>query len=115
MRLAHRVRHLERLEGLAPGSSPLERFQRALNEAALRLTGKCADELSGEAADLVISQLTTSFFGQLNEVDMEALTIDLERIAFGGDAEALAAAEREVLASLDAESRSTAVAPGRPS
>ena len=40
---------------------------------------------------------------------------ELARLAFGDDTEALAAAEREVLASLDAGSQCIAVAPGRQS
>jgi hypothetical protein len=38
--MTRRVRHLERLEALARPSTPMERFQLALNEAAVRLTGK---------------------------------------------------------------------------
>jgi hypothetical protein len=54
-----------------------------------------------------------SFFRQLSEADSETLMAELAS-AFGGDTEALAAADREVLASLDADSQCTAAgAPGR--
>jgi hypothetical protein len=55
------------------------------------------------------------FVRELADSELETLTAELARIAFGGDALAVAAAEREVLASLDAELRSAAVAPGRSS
>jgi hypothetical protein len=46
---------------------------------------------------------------------LEALTAELARIAFGGDALAQGVAEREVLASLDGEVRGANDAPGRSS
>jgi hypothetical protein len=115
MRLVHRVRQLERVRALAAPSTPMDRFQRALDKASVRLTGKCADQLSDQTRELVISDLADSFFRQLNEADSETLMAELARVAFGDDTEALAAAEREALASLDADSRSAAVAPRRPS
>jgi len=60
-----------------------------------------------------MSDLQESFFRQLSETDSETLMTELAKIAFGDDAEALAAAELEVLASLDAESQGGAGAAGR--
>jgi hypothetical protein len=51
-----------------------------------------------------MSNLRESFFPQLSETDSETLMSELATLAFGDDTEALAAAEREVLASLAAES-----------
>ena len=117
MRLVHRVRQLERVRALAGPSTPMERFQRALDKSSVRLTGKCFDQISGDdvAVDLVLNDLGQSFVRELGDSDLETLTAELARIAFGGGALALEAAEREVLASLDTDSRSVAVAPGRPS
>ena len=115
MRLVHRIRQLERVRALAGPSTPMERFQRALDEASVRLTGKCFDQISGDdaAVDLVLNDLGQSFVRELGDSELETLTAELARIAFGGDAEALAAAEREVLATLDAESQGGGRAPGR--
>jgi hypothetical protein len=115
MRLVHRVRQLERVRALARPCTPMDRFQRALNESSVRLTGKCADQLSDQTRELVMSDLRESFFRQLSEVESESLMAELAWLAFGEDTEALATAEREVLASLGADLRSAAVAPGRPS
>jgi hypothetical protein len=115
IRLVHRVQQLERVKALARPCTPVDRFQRALEEASVRLTGKCADQLSDQSRELVMSDLRESFFRQLSETDSETLMTELAKIAFGDDTEALAAAEREVLASLDAGSQCIAVAPGRQS
>ena len=114
MSLVHRLRQLERVKALARPCTPVDRFQRALDEASVRLTGECADQLSDQSRELVMSDLRESF-RQLSETDSETLMTELAKIAFGDDTEALAAAEREVLASLDAGSQCIAVAPGRPS
>jgi hypothetical protein len=115
MSLVHRLRQLERVKALARPCTPVDRFQRALDEASVRLTGECADQLSDQSRELVMSDLRESFFRQLSETDSETLMTELAKIALGDDTEALAAAEREVLASLDAGSQCIAVAPGRPS
>jgi hypothetical protein len=115
MRLVHRVRQLERVKALAPARTPMDRFHRALNEASVRLTGKGADQLSDQSRELVMSDLRESFFRQLSEAESETLMAELARLAFGDDTEALAAAEREVMASLETESKGGAVVPGRPS
>jgi hypothetical protein len=115
MRLVHRVRQLERVRALGGPSTPMERFQRELDKASVRLTGKCADQLSDQSRELVMSDLRESFFRQLSEAESETLMAELAKIAFGDDTEALAAAEREVLASLDAGSQCIAGAPRRQS
>ena len=38
MRLAHRLRQLGRMHGLKRAPSPMERLQRAFDEASIRLT-----------------------------------------------------------------------------
>lgn len=108
MRLVHRVRQLERVRALAGPPTARDRFQRALDEASVRLTGKRAEQISGDAAalDVVFAELRQSYIGQLTDTDLEILLAEFERIAFGGDAEARAAAEREAIASLDADPRS---------
>ena len=62
---------------------------------------------------LVMEDLGTSFIRQLSDSDAESLTVEFARTAFGDDAEALEAAEREVLALLDAEAQCFTSAPGR--
>ena len=95
----------------------MERFQRELDKASVRLTGECFDQISGDdaAVDLVRNDLGQSFARELADSDLKTLTAELARTAFGGDGLAPEAAEREVLVSMDADSRSAAVAPGRPS
>src|ERR1039457_737578 len=86
MKLAHRVQMLERLEGLARPASSMDQLQRALNEAAVRLTGTAANQIAHEdlALDLVLNDLQESFVRKLSDADLESLTTDLERIAFAG-------------------------------
>jgi hypothetical protein len=114
MRLAHRIPQLERVRVLARLSTPVDRFQRAFNEAAVRLAGKCFDRIAGDdaAVNLVLNDLSQPFIRELADNDLETLMAELARIAFGDDTEALAAAEREVLASLDGDSQGGAGPPG---
>jgi hypothetical protein len=88
----------------------MERFQRELDKASVRLTGKCSSLLSDQSRELVMSDLRESFFRQLSETESETLMAELAKIAFGDDTEALAAAELEVLASLETESQGGATA-----
>jgi hypothetical protein len=115
MRLVHRVRQLERVKALARPCTPVDRFQRALDEASVRLIGKCFDRIAGDdaAVNFVLNDLSQSFIRELADNDLETLSAKLAQIAFGDDTEALAAAEREVLASLDAESQGGAGSAGR--
>lgn len=89
MKLALRVRHLERMEAMARPSSPMERFQRALNEAAVRLTGKSTDLVArdGPALELVMDNLQDSFVGKLSDAALANLITELEGIAIGSVAE----------------------------
>jgi hypothetical protein len=79
----------------------MEQFEQALTDAAIRLTGRSPDQLSEEQMDLVMSELGTSYFPQLCDKESEGLSAVLVGLAFGGDAEAVAAAEKDVLASLN--------------
>jgi hypothetical protein len=79
----------------------MEQFERALREAAIRLTGRLPDQLSEEQLDLVMNDLGTSYFPQLSDKVSEGLSAVLAGLAFGGDAAALEAAERDVLANLN--------------
>ena len=64
----------------------MDELQRALNEAAVRLTGKAANQIAHDdpALDLVLNDLQESFVRKLSDADLESLTTDLERIAFAG-------------------------------
>ena len=115
MRLAHRLRQLGRMHGLKRAPSPMEQFQRAFDEASIRLTGKCGDQIAGDdaAVDLVMYDLGQSFIRTLTDADLATLAAEFERLAFRNDTQALEAAEREMLASLDAEAQCAADAAGR--
>ena len=67
----------------------MERFQRALNEAAVRLTGKSTDLVArdGLALELVMDDLQDSFVRKLSDADLANLITELEGIAFGSVAE----------------------------
>jgi hypothetical protein len=99
MSLATRLLKLERTAALTLSCSPLEQFQRAFWEAAVRLTGKRADLISDDdpALDQVIKDVQDSFVRKLNAASTESLINELERIAFGGDVEAREAAKRAAL------------------
>ncbi|MCU1236699.1 MAG: hypothetical protein JWP63_4666 [Candidatus Solibacter sp.] len=105
MRLLHRVQQLERAKGPASPPTPLERLHRALDAASIRTTGRRYDQISGDegAVNLVMEDLGQSFIRELADAELATLIAESERLAFGTDTEALKAAEREVLASLDAE------------
>jgi hypothetical protein len=85
MKIAHRVLKLERLETLARPSSSMDRLQWALNEAAVRLTGKAANQIAHDdpALDLVLNDLQESFVRKLSDADLASHITELERIAFG--------------------------------
>ena len=86
MRLANRVQKLERTEVLKRHLLPLDQFQRALNDAAVRVTGKSLDSIQEDerAMERVMGDLQESFVRKLSDADLESLTTDLERIAFAG-------------------------------
>jgi hypothetical protein len=85
MKIAQRVKKLERLEVLARPSSSMDQLQRALNEAAVRLTGKAANQIAHDdpALDLVLNDLEESFVRKLSDADLASHLTELERIAFG--------------------------------
>ena len=86
MRLANRVQKLERTEVLKRHLLPLDQFQRALNDAAVRVTGKSLDSIQEDerAMERVMGDLQESFVRKLSDADLESLTTDFERIAFAG-------------------------------
>ena len=86
MRLANRVQKLERTEVLKRHLLPLDQFQRALNDAAVRVTGRSLDSIQEDerAMERVMGDLQESFVRKLSDADLESLTTDLERIAFAG-------------------------------
>ena len=86
MRLANRVQKLERTEVLKRHLLPLDQFQRALNDAAVRVTGKSLESIQEDerAMERVMGDLQESFVRKLSDADLESLTTDLERIAFAG-------------------------------
>jgi hypothetical protein len=80
------VQKLERTEVLKRHLLPLDQFQRALNDAAVRVTGKSLDSIQEDerAMERVMGDLQESFVRKLSDADLESLTTDLERIAFAG-------------------------------
>lgn len=86
MRLANRVQKLERTEVLKCHLLPLDQSQKALNDAAVRVTGRSLDSIQKDerAMERVMSDLQESFVRKLSDADLESLTTDLERIAFAG-------------------------------
>jgi hypothetical protein len=80
------VQKLERTEVLKRHLLPLDQFQRALNDAAVRVTGKSLDSIQEDerAMERVMGDLQESFVRKLSDADLESPTTDLERIAFAG-------------------------------
>jgi hypothetical protein len=77
--------------------SALDRYEMALNEAALRLTGIDFNSLRDDdpAVGLVSQEVLESFVRKLSDPDRASLTADLEQIAFGGNPVAIEAAKQE--------------------
>ena len=86
MRLTSRVRKLERAMALIGPVSALQRLQYALDDAAVRLTGRDLNSILGDqaAVDRVIDDVQCSFTQKLSEADLASLIPELERIASGG-------------------------------
>jgi hypothetical protein len=80
------VQKLERTEVLKRHLLPLDQFQRALNDAAVRVTGKSLESIQEDerAMERVMGDLQESFVRKLSDADLESLTTDFERIAFAG-------------------------------
>jgi hypothetical protein len=88
MKLAHRVQKLERLDALTRPNSPLERFQRAFNEAAFRLTGRTDDRIPLESAAFhAVLEDLRPFVEKLSSADLASLITEYERIVLGSVAE----------------------------
>ena len=98
MRLSHRVQKLERAARIMWPPSPLDRFMMALNDAALRLTGKNYNSLRDDdpAVGLVSQEVLESFVPKLSDADRASLAAQLEQIVFGDDPVAIEAGRREV-------------------
>jgi hypothetical protein len=99
MRLARRVQKLEQTETLNRHLSPLEQFARALNDSAIRMTGKeyafvAADD--ERAQERILADVVESFYEKLSRDELRAVLAELEALVFSDPAE-LAAAKREVL------------------
>ena len=78
MRISHRIRHLERLDAIAHPPTVMERLQRALDEAAVRLVGKGVHQIRGEAdVALVSDDVQQSFVEKLSDWDL-GLIAELE-------------------------------------
>jgi len=81
MRLTKRVQHLERLEASAHPPSVMERLQRALHEAGLRLIGKGVHQIRSDAdVALVSDDVQKSFIELLSDGDLASLISGLEAI-----------------------------------
>jgi hypothetical protein len=94
-----RVQKLERSEVLMRHLSPLEHLQEALDDAAVRLTGKDFSFVEGDEPTMerIMNDLRDSFFPKLSVGALANLMSELEPIAFGGDTAALEAARREAV------------------
>ena len=99
MKLTNRVQRLEQNEALAGPLLLLDQFQRAQDAAAFRLTGKdfntALAEESESAVQRIMDDVQESFVQKLSDEDLESLTAEVERIAFGEDTAALEAARRK--------------------
>ena len=84
MRLAHRVQKLERMAGTMWPLSPMDRLQTALNDAAIRLTGRDFIFGPGEqpALTLILEDVQESFVRKLSDGDLASLMAELETIVW---------------------------------
>ena len=103
--LQRRVQKLEQTEILKRHLPPLEQFQRALNDAALRLTGRDISlvQIDEPAMVMVMDEVRDSFLGKLSVADLDSLISELVPIAFGGDTAALEALRQKVIREVDEE------------
>ena len=103
--LQKRMQKLERTEILTRHLPLMEQLQRAMNDAAVRLTGRdfsyaLRDE---DILKQVVAEVRDSFMKKLSAADLDSLIAELEPIAFGDDTEALEAARREAIRKADEE------------
>jgi hypothetical protein len=91
VRLANRVQKLERTEVVKRHLLPLDQFQRALNDAAVRLTGRDLSFVLGDEPTLerVMDDLEYSLIRKLSDADLESLIREMKRIVSGNDTTAL--------------------------
>ena len=82
MRVANRVLKLERTVSVS-GLPVIQRLQRALDQAAFRISGTAlvAVSLDDPALDRILDDVQHSFIRQLDQPDRETVTAELERIA----------------------------------
>jgi hypothetical protein len=96
---------LEQSESLSRHLPPMEQLKRALDEAAVRLTGKSFSFVQGDEPAIVwvISEVRDSFMQKLSPADRNSLIAELETIAFGDDTAALEALRQKVMREVDEE------------
>lgn len=86
MNLAKRVTKLEHAEIFGSALPLSTRIEAALNAAALRITGKPLDAVSGDelAMRLIYDDLQERFIRELSVADLESLIAEVEQVAFKG-------------------------------
>jgi|SRR5581483_1311113 len=98
MRLTNRLQRLERTDLLRRRLTPMDQLERALDEAAFRLTGKGSAEMADHTVmERALEDLSDSFFPKLGTAELDQLTAELEHIVFGNDTAAMERCKREVL------------------
>jgi hypothetical protein len=87
MNIAKRVAKLEHAEIFVSARPLSTRLEAALNAAALRITGKPLDAVSGDevATRLICDDLQERFVRELSLTDLESLIAELQQVAFKGD------------------------------
>jgi hypothetical protein len=103
--LQKRMQKLERTEILTRHLPLMEQLQRAMNDAAVRLTGRdfsyaLRDE---DILKQVVAEVRDSFMKKLSAADLDSLIAELEPIAFGNDTAALEALRQKVIREVDEE------------
>jgi hypothetical protein len=87
MKLAKRVAKLEHAEIFVSARPLSTRLDAALNVAALRITGKPFDSVSGDEAAmrLIWDDLQERFIRELSVTDLESLIAEIGQVAVNGD------------------------------
>jgi len=79
VRIDGRLSKLERNPALKSRLSLYERFLRAVDVSARRLTGRPRKELDSEALDLVLDDVERSFLDRLSIGDISSIRAEVER------------------------------------
>ena len=103
--LQRRVQKLERTEILTRHLPLMEQLQRAMNDAAVRLTGRDFSYALGDESILiqVVAEVRDSFLKKLLAADRDSFIAELETIAFGNDTEARDVASQKAIREADEE------------